>query len=204
MLAKISRNVALVAAGLLACVGIVVLPTTGILAIVAVGLCVGLFTGGLTHTVTPGGGSRTFAAGWRGAAVAVVAGLVVAGSVAILGYALVPVAPVALLGVAWWLWRRHDKGNVDPAGRPAGVGRAPGPAVMVGFSPNASTPELCQAWSHSGRLVGDLPPGPARWKVAESRRALLEELERRDPVGVDRWLRAGAAGDPGRYLTAGS
>jgi hypothetical protein len=204
VLVRICRIVALVAGGLLACVGIVVLPTTGIIAIMAGGSCVGLFLGGVANAVTPDGGRRAHAAGRRGASIAVVAGLAVAGLVAMVGTALLSIVPVVLLAVAGWLWRRHATGGVDPANGPVSVDRATAPAADVVVVPqNASTRELCRAWCHSARQLGGLPPGPARWSVAETRRALLEELERRDPAGVDRWLRAGAAGDPGRYLTAG-
>ena len=198
MLVRICRIAALVAAGLLACVGIVVLPTTGIIAIVAGGTCLGLY---LTNAVAPEGGRRADGAGGRTASVIVLAGLAVAGLVAVVGAALLSIVPVVLLAVAGWLWRRHATRGVDPAGGPVDRATAPG-ADVVDVPPNASTPELCRAWCRSARQLGALPPGPARWRVAETRRALLEELERRDPAGVDRWLRAGAAGDPGRYLTA--
>jgi fatty acid desaturase len=56
------------------------------------------------------GRRRAHAVGRLGAVVAIVAGLAVAGLVALFGTALVPVAPVVLLGVGLWLWRRHAGG----------------------------------------------------------------------------------------------
>jgi hypothetical protein len=61
------------------------------------------------------GRRRAHAVGRLGAVVAIVAGLAVAGLVALFGTALVPVAPVVLLGVGLWLWRRHAGGPVAPA-----------------------------------------------------------------------------------------
>lgn len=68
-----------------------------------------------------------------------------------------------------------------------------------------STPELCLAWRRSYLALGDLPAGPDRGELVTLRQSMLDELERRDPVGFRRWLEAGAraGGDPGRYLTPG-
>jgi hypothetical protein len=68
-----------------------------------------------------------------------------------------------------------------------------------------STPELCVAWQRSYHALGELPVGPDRGAMVTLRQSMLEELERRDPAGFQRWLDAGAraGGDPGRYLAAG-
>ena len=68
-----------------------------------------------------------------------------------------------------------------------------------------STPELCLAWRRSYVALGDLPTGPARAELVTLRQSMLDEIERRDPAGFQRWLDAGAraGSDPSRYLAAG-
>ncbi len=65
------------------------------------------------------------------------------------------------------------------------------------------TTALCGAWQRSFRLLRELPPGDMYAEVVELRRALLDELERRDAHGFARWLATGprAISDPGRFLT---
>jgi hypothetical protein len=64
--------------------------------------------------------------------------------------------------------------------------------------------ELCLAWQHSYWLLSELPGSHQRCEVAAMRQSLLDELERRDPVGFRRWLDAEprANSDPRRHLTA--
>jgi hypothetical protein len=68
-----------------------------------------------------------------------------------------------------------------------------------------STPELCLAWRRSYLALGELPTGPARGELVTLRQSMLDEIERRDPAGFQRWLDAGAraGSDPGRYLATG-
>jgi hypothetical protein len=68
-----------------------------------------------------------------------------------------------------------------------------------------STPELCLAWRRSYLTLVDLPAGSARCELVAMRQSMLDELERRDSAGFQRWLDDGAraGGDPGRYLAAG-
>jgi hypothetical protein len=68
-----------------------------------------------------------------------------------------------------------------------------------------STPELCLAWRRSYFALGELPSGPARGELVTLRQSMLDEIERRDPAGFQRWLDAGAraGSDPGRYLATG-
>jgi len=62
-----------------------------------------------------------------------------------------------------------------------------------------STPDLCLAWRRSGPELRATAPGRRYDGLVTLRRILLDELERRDPAGFQRWLAAG--GDPDRYLT---
>jgi hypothetical protein len=69
-----------------------------------------------------------------------------------------------------------------------------------------ATAELVQAWRHSFLLLAAACGDPSRLaQISEQRRAYLDELARRDPVGFQQWIDSGAraAGDPSRYLTPG-
>ncbi|GAA2830863.1 hypothetical protein [Kribbella solani] len=63
-----------------------------------------------------------------------------------------------------------------------------------------SVEELCGVWSDT---VTQLAQGAGirdRQAVAEVRRICLDEFERRNPSGFQRWLDAGAPANPGHYL----
>lgn len=67
-----------------------------------------------------------------------------------------------------------------------------------------TTDQLCRAWRRSWLDVLDRVRDPSPWgQLAELRRGYLEELARRDPGGVARWLASGAraGGDPSKFLT---
>ena len=68
-----------------------------------------------------------------------------------------------------------------------------------------STPNLVLAWRYSYRALELASSYHARARIAARRQAYLDELERRDPTGVQRWLESGAraASDPTRFLTLG-
>lgn len=78
------------------------------------------------------------------------------------------------------------------------------PVLGAAAIDGVSTGQLCRVWRESYWLLAEPGPGPAHGEVVDCRRRVLDELERRDPAGVARWLgsapRAGA--DPGRYLHA--
>jgi hypothetical protein len=67
-----------------------------------------------------------------------------------------------------------------------------------------STTQLCGAWQSTYWLLLDLPRGPVHDEVVIIRRRVLDELERRNPTGFDRWLQTEprACSHPGRYLVA--
>ncbi|MFF0267177.1 hypothetical protein [Kribbella sp. NPDC004536] len=66
-----------------------------------------------------------------------------------------------------------------------------------------STSELCRVWLDSYRALNQAPTAKARLRVVMARQRCLDELERRDPDGLQAWLAssASAAGDPSRFLT---
>lgn len=66
--------------------------------------------------------------------------------------------------------------------------------------------ELRLAWRASFPLVDRAQCATERARLVDLRAGLLDELERRDPVGFARWMTKGAraASDPGRYITGES
>jgi hypothetical protein len=75
----------------------------------------------------------------------------------------------------------------------------PGAAEDLG---SLSTAELATAWRRSYAELARVRTPSQLTALAERRRRLLDELERRDADGVATWLRSGAraASDPSRYL----
>jgi MFS family permease len=146
-------------------------------------------------------------AAWAGIATTVVC-LALTGAGSILGAASGPVILLLLLAVALWAWRARrqlTRSSVAVADavvpeRSSAVSEPPPDADGL------TTPELCRAWQRSYLALIDVPEGPVREDIAAWRRSLLDELERRDPIGFDKWLRDGAraGSDPGRYLDLAS
>lgn len=66
-----------------------------------------------------------------------------------------------------------------------------------------SNDELCHAWRASHRALLMSHDAEVQSRIAAARGRYLDELQRRDPDGFERWLASGEAGssDPGRYLT---
>ena len=60
--------------------------------------------------------------------------------------------------------------------------------------------DVLERWQGTARLTDAGPE--ARTVAAELRSLLLDELSRRDPAGVERWLRSGGE-DPRRHLASG-
>lgn len=130
--------------------------------------------------------------------------LVLAGIGSILGAAAGPVILLLLLALAPWAWRARPQlpGRAGADGRRA---EPQPPSSAHGVRPDAgglAAAELCRAWQQSYLALIDVPEGPVREGIATWRRSLLDELERRDPVGFGDWLRNGApaGSDPTRYL----
>lgn len=60
--------------------------------------------------------------------------------------------------------------------------------------------ELCGVWGETTTTLAQGAGPRDRQAVAEVRRICLDEFERRNPDGFQRWLDAGAPADPGVYL----
>jgi hypothetical protein len=63
-----------------------------------------------------------------------------------------------------------------------------------------SIEELCGVWGETAATLAHGAGPRDRQAVAEVRRICLDEFERRNPDGFQRWLDAGAPADPGAYL----
>lgn len=63
-----------------------------------------------------------------------------------------------------------------------------------------SIEELCGVWGETATTLAQGAGPRDRQAVAEVRRICLDEFERRNPDGFQRWLDAGAPADPGAYL----
>jgi hypothetical protein len=63
--------------------------------------------------------------------------------------------------------------------------------------------DLCRAWCTSFDVLQSASGVEARARVVSLRQAYLDELDRRDPLGLSAWLASGAraTGNPDRYLS---
>jgi len=172
-------------------------------------------TGGVpaADVVHPNQGHRRGVRVGVGAAVAIAAAtLGLAGMGAVLGAATGPVLLLAAGGATPWFWTRL-RPRIDRyvVGRTA-VGRecpvepnlATGPPPLVSALDSLSTPALCAEWQRSYHALRDAPDDVAHHHVSELRRRYLDELHRRDPDGIARWLGADsrpASTSPRRHLT---
>jgi hypothetical protein len=70
----------------------------------------------------------------------------------------------------------------------------------------ASTSELCRQWLDSYHALSKASSTQARLRIVMNRQRCLDELERRDPDGLQAWLAssASAGSDPRRFLTDNS
>lgn len=68
--------------------------------------------------------------------------------------------------------------------------------------PPMSEREVCEAWSNSYIALQTAPTAAERIRIVALRQAYLDELEHRNPQGLQRWLSAGAlaTGNPSRFL----
>jgi hypothetical protein len=205
----------LIAVGLLcglpvALASIVVLHGSSLVAVVvAAGLvaCV-------VHGMHDGRRAAARAAAWRAAWWTVGISMLVAGVLVLAGGAVAALLSVliAASGAAVRLRRAHrarpagrDRHDGAPGGGAAaaallsvrgGLDSSPAPVALL------STSVLVSEWSRTtAALVSRLEPA-ARQVVVRRRHEVLDELERRDPAGVARWLAAGAAeqSDPATFV----
>lgn len=168
---------------------------------------------------------RAWSVAWRVAATSVAVGIAAVGWVAAVG--LPALAVVVLIAVTsppavQWLVSR----NAARAGGPEEIADEPRPPASVGGSvavdpdepdrvslirqlraeesPDAmSDDELCRAWQASFTLL-QRAGSPADLSLVAARRAgYLDEIQRRDPDGFQRWMASGAraGSDPRRFLS---
>lgn len=214
----------------LAALGALALPLAALLGWAFLGGFVGVSVWIVVRDLAPSRFGHVSAAPVRTAVVAAAATveltLEIAGLVALLGAAALSVIVIMLLGTAAWAWTRLRR---PPKAVPVVVGQArPGiPAKTVAGrlrrsaqhsparpqgSPAASpcelrvaelsTQELCLAWRRSYTWLQTVSEGVQREQVGRTRAQLLDELERRDKTGFDRWMASGAraGSDPSRYV----
>lgn len=180
-------------AAVVAVVGGLALPPSGLVAVallgaVCGGVAFGAVAGGLTGT-----SEGPLSAPVRRAA-ASAAGSVAAGTVGVLlllsGAGVLAGGPGAVLAAAILTAAAAGIGySRVRARRPATVPGRPAAGRSVR---ELSTGEVCRAWTATTAALGGRLDPTARRIVVARRQELLDELERRDPVGFGRWL----AGDP--------
>jgi hypothetical protein len=187
-------------------VGVLAFPAAAFIAWLALGAMIGGFVLILCHEqarsrYTPG---NAVVLATAGAAVTVYTCLVLAGLFVVLGALAATVIPLLVIGIGAGVWRQRNARGVD-LDDPAPDGRAAPavPTTIVPTTADASTLELCAQWRRSYWLLLDMPSGSDRAQVMQVRANLLDELERRDPAGFDRWLQTQprAGSDPGRFLS---
>ncbi|TWD81445.1 hypothetical protein FB561_2561 [Kribbella amoyensis] len=73
-------------------------------------------------------------------------------------------------------------------------------ALIASLQCPLSIEELCGVWCETTQTLEQGADLRDRQAVAEVRRICLDEFERRNPEGFQRWIGAGASGDPGTFL----
>jgi hypothetical protein len=214
MLTRLCRTVAAVAACFLAAAGGVVLAASpaGLAGVIAIGAVVGAIVATHLPATEPRPPLNPWHAAEAGALAAAVAGfalLATVGTFATLGAAAGPIFLVllAVSGAGLWrhraAWRAYVTALTDVATPPQQAAAAtserlavppqrPAVAPQIAVPGVATIAALCLAWRRSHWLLQSLREGPARAELVLTRGRLLDELERRDPVGFQRWLHGGA------------
>ena len=189
------------------------------------------FTGGVVAMIVlanPDGPSRTVRE--RRGIIAVTTALSAAGTLSFIGLGTLLGAATALLlvivlaalspyairyGVRWLTEHGHlavalpDPVHLDPGNWCATLAAAPiaetrpNEEVKPCVAPEALSDEaLCLAWRASFSALQKAGSPAEQLRVADERRAYLDEIERRTTHGMAAWLASGprAAGDPTRYV----
>jgi hypothetical protein len=166
-------------------------------------------------------GEVALAAGVRTAARTAGGLLVVCGAALLVGTAVTLLAG-ALLAAAAVVLRRPDPSRAAPTGAPL-PDEPEGPVVLSPLHPAAptfrigsagsartvlppvrilSSRSLGEEWLRTTALLDAAPEPLTREAVAARRAAVLDELERRDPAGIARWLAHGTrrGGNPAEFL----
>jgi hypothetical protein len=211
--------VALLLVGGLALVGGLSLRPAGLLAVALAAVVTGALAAGIARESSDDDLRATVEATWQTAVGTVVVLLVLSGIAAIAG-ALVTtlVGGVAgVVGLAIWLVRANPSRPQPPAPPVAARQSPPPPAarppvvagnVVAGTAPLSRLPveALGREWLATSAALGAHLEPRTRQEIVARRAAVLDELERRDPVGFARWLAAGplSASDPARWFRAGA
>ncbi|TDO48313.1 hypothetical protein EV651_12379 [Kribbella sp. VKM Ac-2571] len=89
-----------------------------------------------------------------------------------------------------------------PAVHWCGVRLGLGTAITQVEVPKRSTADLCRQWRESCEALRHARTDNQRLRIVMERQRCLDELDRRDPEGLQAWLAsaASAAGDPARFL----
>jgi hypothetical protein len=229
-LARILLVSALLCGGVLAVAGGLTLRGPGLVGVGLAATLVGCTAAGIAReTPAPGGGSTlesaVWAAGSTGGAVLVVVGItaIAGGVVAALAVGAGLAAFLAVQALRGRSSRRRRGEAPRPAGGPTwpiGVDAlllpvsAEEPASRTQPAPVGarllppvgalSTRALGEEWLRTtAALAGPLDPA-TRQSLVGRREEVLDELERRDPLGFTRWLAAGPArSDPADYVRGG-
>jgi hypothetical protein len=200
---RVSLAVALTCCGMLALISGVVLHGACLVGLlIAAGLVACVAHGVRDNDAAPRGAVALEAAGATTAIGMVATGVGVLAGPAI-AMAVTASAMVAAGGLVWL--RRRSAATATAA--PARPGRTPAPTSTDPLLPvsRLSTPALCGEWMDSTAALAGRPD-PAVWQEVVRRRAeALDELERRDPAGVARWVTAGRGlqNDPADFLREG-
>jgi hypothetical protein len=207
-------------AAVLAVVGALGLDGSAVFGLVAVTALVGGAWAGAAWEESRAG-DLALVAGVR-AALRTGGGLLVLCGAALLVGTTVTLLAGALLAVAAVVLRRPDASRAAPAGAPL-PDEPEGPVVLSPLHPAApsfrmgsagsartalppvrilSSRSLGEEWLRTTALLDAAPDPLTREAVAARRAAVLDELERRDPEGVARWLAGGTArgGNPAEFL----
>lgn len=211
LLLRIVLTMVLLPATALVGIGALVLPPHSTAALVVLAVLAGLSTRlALSQETSISAEARSFIA--SAVAGAVIGGtLLTAGTAAVFGAPVASGVPFLLLGSALWTLRRrqrrHTLSGSGSAPEIPGDDQRPDSPYSVPADPIAlSTEELCRAWRSSYALVrqGDNPASLV--SAAAARRAILDEMEKRNKDSFTRWMSEGAraANDPGPFFISGS
>jgi hypothetical protein len=183
--------------GLLGAVGIalacIVLPADVMVAIVTVAAVVGAMTavGHLSTTPTtdpsPGLGRSAMLGAMASTAVIAIAGFAVILNIGVIGMVLI-LAVSSPQTLRWCNRQLRAAPRVE--------------AELL----TISTAELCRQWQATYDSLRSATTPAVMLRIVEARQRCLDELERRDPSGLNAWLAsaASAAGDPSSFLTGHS
>lgn len=200
--------VALLVAGVFAAVGGLALRAPGVVAVGVAGLLAGLTAAAIAHDAPSRSLRSTLEAASLAAAGTVGALLVVSGTAALLGGPVtVGLIALAVLALLVRSGRRPDAAASRPAPPPVA---APALTLVVEWADagpvtGLSTAALGREWLRTTAALAGGLDATARRAVVERREATLDELERRDPVGFERWLSGGPVpgSDPAEYVRGG-